>query len=139
VFKDYIKAIQKQTPYSSAQNVRDTTVGALKAKAFNLYIDDNTGNIQHKNFLLIYTTDATYTFEYGFPDMRKDMIRDEAKAYFGSIKLSPDLQRTDQYTDLHSSASGMNKNTIIEISGGILVVFIVVWLVFFRSRRNELA
>src|SRR3569832_422387 len=48
VFKDYVKGIQGQTPHSSAQNVRDTTVGTLKAKAFTLVIDDHTGNIQYK-------------------------------------------------------------------------------------------
>jgi hypothetical protein len=139
VFKDYVKGIQSQTPYSSAQNVRDTTVGTLKAKAFTLVIDDGSGNTQYKNFLLIYTTDATYTFEYGYPDMRKDMVKGEAKAYFGSIKLSPELQRNDQYTDIHSSSSTLSTNTVIEISGGILVVFIIAWLIFFRRSRNELA
>jgi len=139
VFKDYVKGIQQQTPYSSAQNVRDTTVGTLKAKAFTLVIDDHSGSIQYKDFLLIYTTDVTYTFQYGFPDIRKDMVTGEAKAYFGSIKLSSDLQRNDQYTDIHSSVSDLSKNTIIAISGGILIAFIVVWLVFFRPRRNELA
>jgi len=139
VFKDYVKGIQGQTPYSSAQNVRDTTVGTLKAKAFTLLIDDHSGSIQYKDFLLIYTTEATYTFVYGFPDIRKDMIKDEAKTYFGSIKLSSDLQRNDQYTDLHSSSSGLSTNNIIEISGGVLIVFIVIWVIFFRSRRNEFA
>jgi hypothetical protein len=139
VLKKYITGIQRQSPNSSAQNVRDTTVGTLKAKAFTLVTDDGTGNIANRNFLLIYTTDATYTFEYGYPDIRKDMVKGESKAYFSSIKLSPDLQRNDQYTDTRAS-SGLGTISIIEIAGGILVVFVVVWLVFFRSRRsNELA
>ena len=139
VFKDYVKGIQSQSQYGSAQNVRDTTVGTLKAKAFTLVLDDHSGDVQYKDFLLIYTTDATYTFEYGYPDMRKDMVKGEAKAYFGSIKLSPELQRNDQYTDIHSSSSTLNTNTVIEISGGILAVFIIAWLIFFRRSRNELA
>jgi hypothetical protein len=139
VFKDYVKGIQNQTPYSSAQNVRDTTVGTLKAKAFTLVTDDGTGNIQYKNFLLIYTTDATYTLAYGYPDFRKDMVKGESQAYFGSIKLSPELQRNDQYTDLSSSSSTLSTNTVIEISGGVLVVFVLVWLIFFRRSSNELA
>jgi len=139
VLKKYVKGIQKQTPNSSAQNVRDTTVGTLKAKVFTLVTDDGTGNIQNRDFLLIYTTEATYTLEYSYPDMRKDMIKGEAKAYFSSIKLSPNLQRNDQYTDIHSSSSGVSTFTVIEIAGGALVVFLVIWLIFFRSRRNELA
>jgi len=139
VLKKYVKGIQKQTPNSSAQNVRDTTVGTLKAKAFTLVTDDGTGNIQNKSFLLIYTTGTTYTLQYSYPDIRKDMVKGEAKAYFSSIKLSPDLQRNDQYTDIHSSSSGVSTYTVIEISAGAIVVFLVVWLVFFRDRRNELA
>jgi hypothetical protein len=140
VLKKYVKGIQSQSPNSSAQNVRDTIVGTLKAKAFTLVTDDGTGNIQNRDFLLIYTTDATYTFEYGYPDIRKDMVKGEATAYFSSIKLSPDLQRNDQYTDIGASSSGMGTNSIIEITGGILVVFAIVWLVFFRNRSsNELA
>jgi len=140
VFKKYITGIQRQSPNSSAQNVRDTTVGTLKAKTFTLVTDDGTGNIQNRSFLLIYTTSATYTFEYAYPDIRKDMIKGEAKTYFGSIKLSPDLQRNDQYTDTRSVSSGLGAYTIIEIVGGILVVFVIVWLVFFRNRSsNELA
>jgi hypothetical protein len=139
VLKKYVKGIQKQTPNSSAQNVRDTTVGALKAKTFTLVTDDGTGNIQNKNFLLIYTTETTYTLEYGYPEIRKDMVKGESKAYFGSLKLSPNLQRNDQYTDIHSSSSGISTYTVIEISGGALVIFLIIWIVFFRSRRNELA
>src|SRR5579863_1141219 len=137
VLKKYVKGIQSQSPNSSAQNVRDTTVGTLKAKAFTLVTDDGTGNILNKNFLLIYTTDATYTFEYGYPDMRKDMVKGEAKAYFSSIKLSPDLQRNDQYTDTRSSSSGLAAYAVMEIVGGILVLFIIVWLVFFRNRSSN--
>lgn len=139
VLKKYVSGIQSQSANSSAQNVRDTTVGTLKAKAFTLVTDDGSGNIQYRNFLLIYTTDATYTFEYGYPDIRKDMVNGESNTYFSSIKLSPDLQRNDQYTDTSSSSSTLSTNSVIGISGGILVVFGIVWLIFFRNRSNELA
>jgi len=139
VFKKYISGIQKQSGNGSAQNVRDTTVGTLKAKAFTLITDDGSGNIQNRAFLLIYTKDATYTFQYDYPDMRKDMIKPEAKAYFSSIKLSPELQRNDQYTDIHSTASGIKTLSIVEIGGGAMALLLIVWLVFFRNRGNELA
>jgi hypothetical protein len=139
VFKKYINGIQQQSGNGSAQNVRDTTVGALKAKAFTLVTDDGNGNILNRRFLLIYTRDATYTFQYGYPDIRKDLVKDEAKAFFSSIKLSPELQRNDQYTDLTSSSSGMSTISIVEIAGGVLVVFVIAWLIFFKRSRNELA
>jgi len=64
VLKEYITHIQSQSSGGSIQNVRDTTVGTLKAKAFTLKSDDGAGGFQFINFTLIYTQDATYTFEY---------------------------------------------------------------------------
>jgi hypothetical protein len=139
IFKKYINGIQQQSGNGSAQNVRDTTVGTLKAKAFTLITDDGSGNILNRRFLLIYTKDATYTFQYGYSDVRKDLVKDEAKAFFSSIKLSPELQRDDQYTDTASSSSGMSTISIVEIAGGVLVVFVIAWLIFFKRSSNELA
>jgi hypothetical protein len=138
VFKKYIQGIQSQSGNGSTQNVRDTTIGTLKAKAFNLLTKDANGDYQYRNFVLLYTQDATYTFEYGYADVRKDFIKVEAKAFFGSIKLSPELQRNDQYTDTRAS-KGVSTNAIIEIAGGLLVVFLVVWLIFRKRNNSELA
>src|SRR5258708_20808379 len=118
VFNNYINGIQQQSGNGSAQNVRDTTVGTLKAKAFTLITDDGNGNILNRRFLLIYTKDATYTFQYGYSDIRKDLVKDESKAFFSSIKLSPELQRNDQYTDTTSSTSSVSAVSIVEITGG---------------------
>lgn len=137
VLKKYIKGIQSQSKNGSAQFIRDTTVGTLKAKAFTLRTDNGGGDVQYRDFVLLYTQDATYTFEYGFADTRQDLVKDERKAYFSSIKLSPGLQRTDQYTDT-SAASKPATNIIIEIAGAVLVVFALVWLIFFRNRAGRL-
>lgn len=139
VLKKYIDGIQKQSVDGSTQNVRDTTLGSLKAKVFTLRTDDGNGNVQDRDFLLLYTQDATYTFEFGYDDTRKDLAKDERKAYFGSIKLSPQLQLNDQYTDIHSSASSVNTFSIVEIGVGVLVLFLIVWLVFLKGKPNELA
>lgn len=137
VLKKYVNGIQSQSGNGSAQNVRDTTIGRLKAKAFTLFIKDPTGDDQYRNFVLLYTQDATYTFEYGYSGTRKELVKDEAKAYFNSIKLSPQLQRNDQYTETSASRS-TNKNLIFEIGGGVLILGLLAWLIF-RKRSNELA
>ena len=136
VLKNYIKGIQSQTGNGSTQNVRDTTVGALKAKAFTLRTDDGNGTIQLRNFVLLYTQEATYTFEYVYSDARQDVVKDEAKAFFSSVKLSPQLQRNDQYTDTTSSANGISTNLIIEIAGGILLIFAIIWLIVKRQKNR---
>lgn len=136
VLKNYIKGIQSQSGNGSTQNVRDTTVGTLKAKVFTLRTDDGSGDVQYRDFMLLYTQDATYTFEYGYGDTRKDLVKDEKKAYFSSVKLSPELQRNDQYTDLNSSSSGVGINIIIEIAGGILLIFAIIWLIVKRQKNR---
>ena len=138
VLKKYIQGIQTQSGNGSTQNVRDTTIGTLKAKTFTLFVKDPNGDNQYRNFILLYTQEATYTFEYGYSDSRKDLIKDEAKAFFSSIKLSPELQRNDQYTDT-SASKGISTISIVEIAGGLIVVFLVVWLIFRKKDTGELA
>jgi hypothetical protein len=137
VLKTYVQGIQSQSGDGSAQNVRDTTIGTLKAKAFTLLTKDENGDYQNRDFILLYTQDATYTFEYGYPDIRKDLIKDEAKAYFGSIKLSPQLQRTDQYTETTPSKS-VNTYLIVEIGGGLLVLGLLAWFIFRKKDTIQL-
>jgi hypothetical protein len=138
VLKKYIEGIQTQSGNGSVQNIRDTTIGRLKAKAFTLFQNDPNGESQYRNFILLYTQDATYTFEYGYGDSRKDLIKDESKAYFASIKLSPELQRNDQYVDTRHQTSD-NKNVVIEIAGGILVIGLIAWLVFRKKDSGQFA
>src|ERR1700743_2774035 len=136
VLKKYIKNIQGQSGDGSAQNVRDTTIGNLKAKVFTLKTDDGSGTPQFINFTLLYTQQTTYTFEYVYPDQRKDLIKDEYKAYISSIKLSPQLQRNDQYV---STAKGMSQVSKIGIYGGGAIVLILVIVTIVRSRKRKLA
>ncbi|HTK18711.1 MAG TPA: hypothetical protein VL442_04340 [Mucilaginibacter sp.] len=138
VLKKYIQGIQSQSGDGSAQNVRDTTIGSLKAKAFTLFQNDPNGESQYRNFILLYTQDATYTFEYGYGDSRKDLVKGESKAYFSSIKLSPQLQRNDQYVDTRPQTSS-SKITVIEIAGGVLIIGLIAWLVFRKRDSGQFA
>jgi hypothetical protein len=138
VLKKYIQGIQTQSGNGSTQNIRDTTIGRLKAKAFTLVQNDPNGESQYRNFILLYTQDATYTFEFGYGDSRKELIKGESKAYFASIKLSPELQRTDQYVDTRPQPSG-NKFIVIEIAGGVLIVGLIAWLVFRKRDSGQFA
>jgi len=138
VLKKYIDGIQSQSGNGSAQNIRDTTIGTLKAKAFTLFQNDPNGESQYRNFILLYTQDATYTFEYGYGDSRKDLIKGESKAYFASIKLSRELQRNDQYVDTRPQTSN-SKVTVIEITGGILIIGLIAWLIFRKKDSGQFA
>ncbi|HEY8781621.1 MAG TPA: hypothetical protein VIM16_08415 [Mucilaginibacter sp.] len=132
VLKDYVNGIQGQAEGSSAQYVRDTTIGALKAKIFTLKTDNGNSEIQYRNFLLLYTKDATYTFEYVYPENRKDLVKNEYKSFVSSIRLSPELRRNDQYL---SNASGLSTLNKIEIFGGGALIVILI-AVFIARKQN---
>ena len=133
VLQDYIKGIKGQAQ-GSTQNVRDTTIGHLKAKTFELETDQGAG-VQLRNFIVIYTQDVTYTFEYYYEALRKDLARDEYRVYSSSIKVSPELKRTDQYL---SMAKGLSPTAKIAIYvGGVLLLIIIIVLIVRRRKKRE--
>ena len=134
VLKSYIGHIQSQSGGGAALHVRDTTVGTLKAKNFTLKNADDADNVQLINFTLIYTQDATYTFEFVYPENRVELIKDEYKAFISSIKLSPELQRNDQYL---SNATGLSQGAKIGVYGGGAIVLVLI-IVFAVKRRKRL-
>lgn len=135
VLKNEVKSIQKESSYASAQYVRDTTIGALKAKTFTLQTDAGQGDIQLRNITILYTTDATYTFEYTYPDARKGVIKSEYSAFINSIKLSPALQRDDQYL---TNAKGMSTIAAIALYGGGGLLIIAAFFVIIKRRNMQL-
>jgi hypothetical protein len=138
VLKTYIDGIQKQSRTGSVMNLRDTTIGTLKAKVFTLRIDNSntTGESpQLKSFILIYTQDVTYTFEYNYLEQRGALVKDDLKAFSSSIKLAPDLKRNDQYL---SNAKGLSFGAKVAIYGGIPLVIIII-LITINRRKKRLA
>jgi hypothetical protein len=132
VMQDYIKGIKGQSE-GSTQNVRDTTIGHLKAKTFTLETDQGAG-IQLRNFIIIYTQDVTYTFEYYYEALRKDLVKEEYKAFSSSIKLSQELKRTDQYL---SNKKGLSPNLKLALYAGIPVIIIIIILILRRKKKKE--
>jgi hypothetical protein len=135
ILKDNVKSIQAESNNASAQFVRDTTIGKLKAKTFTLQTDNGQGDIQFRNIVLLYTNAASYVFEYVYPNARKDVIANDYKAFVNSIKLSPELQRNDQYL---SNAKGMSPVLITSILI-LAVVLLVVFLVIYIQKKRRLA
>ncbi|RYF71771.1 MAG: hypothetical protein EOO39_13355 [Cytophagaceae bacterium] len=80
----------------------------------------------------MYTTTASYFFEYAYPGIRADVIGNELKTFLNSIKLSPQLTRTDQYLSEDKGMSTVVKTGII--AGGSLLVIAAV--AFWISKRR---
>ena len=133
VLKDYIDGIKGQSS-GSAQFIRDTTIGHLKAKTFTLSTNEGEG-VKLRNFIIIYTQDVTYTFEYFYEESRQELIKDEYKAFSSSIRHAPELKRTDQYL---SNAKGISPGAKIGIyGGGALVIILVIVFIVRRKKKNE--
>jgi hypothetical protein len=133
VLQDYIKGIKGQAK-GSTDNVRDTTIGHLKAKTFTLETDQGAG-LQMRNFIIIYTQDVTYTFEYYYEELRKDVVKEEYKEYSSSIRVSPELKRTDQYLSMVNGLSPTAKIAIY--GGGALLLLLIIILVIRKKKRGE--
>jgi len=136
VMDNYVDNFKQQYKNASAQNVRDTTVGKLKAKAFTLQYSADDSSIQFKNFVLLYTTTASYFFEYAYPGMRTGVVGGELKTFLSSIKLSPQLDRGDQYLSNDKGMSPVVKTGLI--GGGILLIVAMV-VIIINKRKNALA
>lgn len=135
VLKDYINGIKGQTTGGSAQYVRDTTIGHLKAKTFTLSTDEGEG-VKLRNFIIIYTQDVTYTFEYFYEEARQDVVKSEYKTFASSIKLSSELKRTDQYL---SNAKGLSQGAKIGLYGGGVVLLLIITVILVRRKRKHQA
>ena len=138
VFKTYIKGIQKQSVNGSVMYPRDTTIGKLEGKVFTLRIDNSgsTGESPElRNFILLYTQDVTYTFEYNYPEQRLDLAKAELKQFSSSIKIAPTLDRRDQYL---SDAKGMSAPAKIGIYGGAAVIILIIVLTVIKRKNSQL-
>ncbi|MCD8741699.1 hypothetical protein LT679_13880 [Mucilaginibacter roseus] len=132
VFKEYITKVQGQSS-GSVLNARDTTIGNLKAKVFGLEADNGNG-VEIRDFAVIYTKDATYTFEYMYPESRKGLVKAENKTFFSSIKASNELQRTDQY--VNTEPSGVSQTGKIALYGGGALALGLIAFFLFRKREE---
>jgi hypothetical protein len=92
---------------------------------------DNGGDITLRDFLLLYTQDVTYTFEYVYSNNTIDFSKKEGKAFFSSIRLGPDMTWTDQYQSRATGLSSINK---IEIFGGGALVLVLIIVLVARKK-----
>lgn len=136
VFQTYVKDVE-QVGNGSILDERDTTINALKGHLFTLRTEDETGKVEFRKFLFLYTQDVSYTFQYFYADLQSDFIKEEVKTFYSSIKLAPDLQRNDQY--LIASKPGMSGSLKILLfgGGGLIIILIIVFAAIRRRKKKE--
>ena len=132
VFKEYVKNVQQSLSQGSITHDHDTTVGKLTARDFILQVDTG-GGLEMRHFILVYTKNVSYTFEYLYSDFRKDLAVGEMNAFFNSIKVSPELTTADQYITVPTRFPVV---TIVVIG---VVLFVIICAIVFMRRRPNLA
>jgi len=135
VFKNYVRDVQ-QVGNGTIQNERDTLIGTVKGHLFTLKTQDDNGSVQYRQFLFIYTRDASYTFQYFYNEGQSELISADTKPFYSSIKLQPDLQRNDQY--LVPSKPGMSGGVKLILYGGTgaIVTLIIISLLIRRKKKR---
>jgi hypothetical protein len=135
VFKEYVQKVQRSAVKGRVVDEKDTTINNLHIKDFNLETDTGTG-VQIRKFRLLYTHKVIYTFEYLYDHTRAEVAAPEIKEFFGSIKISPQLEPTDQFT-LAGQFTGMHKGLKIAlIAGGVLIIGIIMYLIMRRKKKQ---
>jgi subtilase family serine protease len=132
VFKTYIQTLQKSLPDGEVLNAHDTTINKLKAYSFTLQIDSGSG-IQSRRFVLLYTKNVSYTFEYLYDDFRKDLAAGEGKAFFNSIRVSEDLTKASQYI----TVSADRFTPLIKIIIAAIILAIIIGVIVIIRRRPQ--
>lgn len=138
VFKNYVKDVQ-QVGNGTILSERDTLLGTVKGHLFTLKTEDDNGDVQYRQFLFIYTRDASYSFQYFYNEGQSELAGQDTKPFYSSIKLQPDLQRNDQY--LVPSKPGMSGGVKLIVYGGsgAIVILIIISLLIRRKKRRATA
>lgn len=139
VFKEYITKLQKSSGNGTILNSHDTIVNNVEVRDFALSTSDDTQGEQIRRFRILYTKDATYTFQFMYPQQREDIAKKEADQFFASIKTAPGFDGTDQYST-YGKFTGMHKALKIAlIAGGLVLIIIIVLVVRSRKRKRVAA
>ncbi|MEO6520507.1 MAG: hypothetical protein ABIN91_02445 [Mucilaginibacter sp.] len=133
VFKEYVKKVQNSSGKGVILEDHDVTMGKLTARDFTLQTDTGSG-VQSRHFRLIYTKNITYTFEYLYDDVSKDIAAGEMNAFFSSIKTDADMDHTDQY--VVSTQSDHSIFTKI-IFFGLIPLALIIGIVIYFKRRDD--
>jgi hypothetical protein len=139
VFKEYTNKLLKSSGNGTILNSHDTIVNNVEVRDFALSTSDDTQGEQIRKFRILYTKDATYTFQFVYPLQREDIAKKEAAQFFASIKTAPSFDGTDQYST-YGKFTGMHKALKIAlIAGAIILIIIIVMVVRNRKRKQVVA
>jgi hypothetical protein len=135
VFKEYIRKVQGSLPNGNIINDHDTIINNVELRDFILRTDTGSG-VQLRKFRILYTKPVTYTFQYLYDVIRKEVAKKERDDFFKSIIISPGLSGADQYA-LYGKPARINTLAIVCIAAGVIIIVLVI-LLLRKRRRNDI-
>ena len=135
VFKEYIRKVQGSLPNGNITNDHDTIINNVELRDFTLRTDTGSG-VQLRKFRILYTKPVTYTFQYLYDGIRKEVAKKEKDAFFKSITIKPGLSGADQYTFFGKSAK-ISTLAIVCIAAGVIIIVLII-LLMRKKRRNDI-
>lgn len=136
VFEEYIRKVQGSLPNGNIANDHDTIINNLEVRDFTLRTDTGTG-VQIRKFRILYTQPVTYTFQYLYDGIRKEVAKTEREAFFKSITIVPGLSGTDQYT-FYGKPAKINTLVVVCIAAGVVIIVLIILLIRKRRRTDVL-
>jgi hypothetical protein len=138
VFKEYTNKLLKSSGNGTILNSHDTIVNNVEVRDFALSTSDDAQGEQIRKFRILYTKDATYTFQFVYPLQREDIAKKEAAQFFASIKTAPSFDGTDQYST-YGKFTGMHKALKIALIAGVVILIIIIVMVVRKRKRRQVA
>lgn len=136
VFKEYIQKVQSSLTDGNVTKDHDTIINNLEVRDFTLTTDTGSG-VQLRKFRILYTKPVTYTFQYLYDEIRKEVAKNEKDAFFKSITIAPGLNGTDQYA-FYGKVTKLNALIIVCVAAGIIIIVLIILLMRKRRRKDIL-
>lgn len=136
VFTEYIRKVQSSLTDGRIVHDHDTIINNLEVREFTLRTDTGSG-VQLRKFRILYTKPVTYTFQYLYDELHKDIAAGEIRSFFESIKIAPALSGKDQFM-FYGKPGHVNILAVIVIAVGVIIVVLAILLVRRKRRRDIL-
>ncbi|MGV8879733.1 MAG: hypothetical protein ACOH2A_11955 [Sphingobacteriaceae bacterium] len=140
LYDNYIKKVQGSAQ-GTIESKKDTLIEGLNAKDFVLKTDTGSG-VELRYFRVLFTQDATYTFEYLVKEIRTEFAQPEYEKFFNSIKIGPEVTvKADQLAEKGATSPLSERkksfnNTLIYGGVGFIVLIIILVVLIRRKKRN---
>ncbi|MXV52583.1 hypothetical protein GS399_16540 [Pedobacter sp. HMF7647] len=137
-YDNYLKRVSGSAPGAVIRDEKDSMIGNLKVKDFTMEVDSGSGK-QLRDFRIIHENCATYTFEYLYEDIHKDLAVAEQADFFKSIKASSNPTVQSQFTTEKATAKDTKPKTIYIVIGAVVVIILIIVSILISRRKKKTA